>query len=685
MDVAVVLTIVETVLKLLKDAVYDADDLFDEVATVSPLKQHMPYNKLSKEDKRTVINMLLHTVVEDNVSIVSIVGIGGLGKTALAKLVYNDDTIRTEFSPKMWIGVSDGFDVKSLLGQILAAATSRIVNSGLDKNQLQTKLRQQLNGKKFLLVLDDVWNEDSTKWIELRNILIQGGRDSRIIVTTRSKWVANVVGSHWTHELQGLSDDDSWMLFQKMTLMEPQLVEIGKEIIRKCFSVPLAIRFVASLLQGQVESTWRNLKSTNLANIKRDDKEGILPVLKISNVKNNVGCLGADDVGKLEDLKHLDSLSDYIQIEMKNGWTYDAEKNDEPSHDDEEDAEALLQGLQPHHNIKILRLYGYPGVRFPGLRIQSSMNLNMNAPLPNLVHIRLCSCEKLEQLPLLSQLLHLKELRLRDLKKLEYMESKRSGHELVFFPSFAKHKLKNLPKLKGWWKKSTSTLGDGDQSNKNNEKQLQGEEDLLLGRLSSLQALEIIGFSNLKSINGRVWEHFTALETLKLRNLPELELEEEEKSINSKEEREEKEDNGNDAAMHMHMHMPWIWVAPTLCKLELCELPKMVRLPKGTQHLTALRHLEINVCDNLEEIPAWIHCFSSLQQLEMSTCSKVKSLPKEMRHLTCLTHLTLNKCSLELKERCEEPTGVDWPKIQHIPIKYVDEELNYYCKHISYF
>ncbi|KAL2928219.1 Disease resistance protein RGA2 [Bienertia sinuspersici] len=502
-----------------------------------------------------------------------------------------------------------------------------------------------------------------------------------------------------------------------------------------------------------------------------------------------VGCLGADDVGKLEDLKHLNNLSDYIQIEMKNGWTYDAEKvkeggylinksllneiriywNDKPSHDDEEDAKALLQGLQPHPHIKALTLKDYPGVRFPSWGSQSIMHLNMNAPLPNLVCIRLYSCKRLEQLPLLSQLRHLKELQLLDLHKLEYVEtSKSSGDELVFFPSLTKLEFEILPKLKGWWKISISdskpeatssltltltsgegemsmTKGDRDQSYNNNKQHLKEEEESLLlllnfpclskisikncgklrsipgfpklnelhlqgssnllgnlhslpmesyhnlsrlqisddnkverlstmevfqsGHLSSLQSLKIDGFRNMKSIWGReVWKHFTALQTLELWELPELELEEDEKSVNSKEEREEKEDNANNdgAALHMHMHMPWGWLAPTLCVLSLVRLPKMVRLPKGMQHLTALRFLQIAYCENLEELPAWINCFSSLQHLLIDTCLRVKSLPEEMRHLTCLTHLTLDGCSSELKERCKVPTGVDWPKIQHI-------------------
>ncbi|XP_021860093.2 putative disease resistance protein RGA1 isoform X2 [Spinacia oleracea] len=240
-------------------------------------------------DKKIIVDMLLDSSVEEDISFISIVGIGGLGKTTLAQLVYNDDRIGKEFPLKMWVCVSDDFNVKALVGETLVAVNPEIKPDGLNLEQLQLKLRKELNGKKYLLVLDDVWNEDCDKWRKLKTLLIGGRRGSRTIVTTRSKMVAEIVESTQIHELEGLSEENSWNLFERMALkpeelpMKPHLIEIGKEIVRKCANVPLAIRVVGSLLRGQGENRWQYLKNTDLANIKHDDQlNGIVPVLKIS-------------------------------------------------------------------------------------------------------------------------------------------------------------------------------------------------------------------------------------------------------------------------------------------------------------------------------------------------------------------------------------------------------------------
>ncbi|XP_057518627.1 disease resistance protein RGA2-like [Amaranthus tricolor] len=354
-------------LQRLNDALYKADDLFDEIATLTCRKNLMSSNKVSRElclffsssnqlysayiwskemknireildeivkdhqhefvqrksvtlepwrmvrydprethsfcresdiigredDKKKVINMLLSsTSVEKNVSVISIVGIGGLGKTSLAQLVYNDAMIQTEFPLRMWVCVSDDFNVGTLLQKIIAAAQNQhLRNDGQELNmtmdKLQSKLREVLNGKKYLLVLDDIWNEDYCKWADLSVLLEKDGSGSKILVTTRSNGVANIVGSRKIHELGDLSEHDSWKLFERIAFEgennqnEYDLVKIGREIICKCKNVPLAIRVVGSLLRGQDTRTWEYIKNTDLVNIKQDDN-GILPVLKIS-------------------------------------------------------------------------------------------------------------------------------------------------------------------------------------------------------------------------------------------------------------------------------------------------------------------------------------------------------------------------------------------------------------------
>ena len=176
------------------------------------------------DDKRVVIDMLMCPPVEERVSCVCIVGIGGLGKTTLVQLVYNDERITREFELKMWVCVSNDFDVKALLVEILAVATNQPKVHDMNMDQLQTRIQQQLDGKKYLLVLDDLWDDVTTKWGRLITPLIGGRRASKILISTRSQVVSNTVGGQ-KHELKGLSEAESWKLFERMTLLSRQEME----------------------------------------------------------------------------------------------------------------------------------------------------------------------------------------------------------------------------------------------------------------------------------------------------------------------------------------------------------------------------------------------------------------------------------------------------------------------------
>ncbi|XWS09373.1 hypothetical protein CRYUN_Cryun40dG0079700 [Craigia yunnanensis] len=114
---------------------------------------------------------------------------------------------------------------------------------------LQNRLRDIINGKKYLLVLDDVWNEDRGKWLDLRDLLLGGASGSRIVITTRSGLVAKITGTVSPHVLEGLSNSQSWSLLKQMAFEEQSqesnnscLEAIGMEIVEKCKGVPLALR-----------------------------------------------------------------------------------------------------------------------------------------------------------------------------------------------------------------------------------------------------------------------------------------------------------------------------------------------------------------------------------------------------------------------------------------------------------
>ena len=117
-----------------------------------------------------------------DVGAVAIVGMGGLGKTTLAQLVYNDSEVKEWFSFKGWVCVSEEFDIFRVTKTILEQVTSSTTDIK-DLNGLQLKLMETLTGKKFLIVLDDVWNDNYFDWDKLLTPFKVGLRGSKIILS----------------------------------------------------------------------------------------------------------------------------------------------------------------------------------------------------------------------------------------------------------------------------------------------------------------------------------------------------------------------------------------------------------------------------------------------------------------------------------------------------------------------
>jgi hypothetical protein len=240
-----------------------------------------------EEDKKAIIKLLLDPNVEENVSVVPIVGIGGLGKTTLAQYVYNDNIVKKHFELKMWVCVSDPFEVKVVIEKIIASATSNKPN-GLHMDELQKQLRKEIDGKKYLLVLDDVWNQNYNKWDNLKSLLMGGAKGSKIIITTRAKLVAETTSPVSIYTLKGLSEDQSWSLFEQIAFRKrqetnnPKLVEIGREILGKCQGVPLAIKSIGSVLcLEKTEHKWSYVKDSVVANVLQSG-DNIFSILKLS-------------------------------------------------------------------------------------------------------------------------------------------------------------------------------------------------------------------------------------------------------------------------------------------------------------------------------------------------------------------------------------------------------------------
>ncbi|KAK4748681.1 hypothetical protein SAY87_015267 [Trapa incisa] len=154
-------------------------------------------------------------------------------------------------------------------------------------NGLHDKLRVELGEKKLLLVLDDAWNEDRSKWLTLQNHLPYGAKGSKMLVTTRSFRVANTMAKA-SHKLSGLGEEESLTLLMRMAGKEEHewknhnLENIAKGILKKCGGVPLAIMTIVGLLSSRFsEREWSTLLDEDFSRIEQEEGD-IMPTLKIS-------------------------------------------------------------------------------------------------------------------------------------------------------------------------------------------------------------------------------------------------------------------------------------------------------------------------------------------------------------------------------------------------------------------
>ncbi|XP_026428217.1 putative disease resistance protein RGA1 [Papaver somniferum] len=239
---------------------------------------------------------------KEKISVLSLVGVGGIGKTTLAQLVYKDELIKIHFEKFVWVCVKD-FHVSKILQKILEftvpftfdddsivhqSPRNDIFDVSNFKNLVHL-VEQELRGKKFLLVLDDLWNESVTEWNELRSILNVGAHGSKILVTTRSRVVEyNVRGLFPPYNVKHLSDDECLSIIRMKAfspggaLQLPIMSEIGKEISKKCAGLPLAAIFFGNLMYlHNTETYWSKVRDDVGLNTS-DNPNDIIPILKLS-------------------------------------------------------------------------------------------------------------------------------------------------------------------------------------------------------------------------------------------------------------------------------------------------------------------------------------------------------------------------------------------------------------------
>ncbi|KAL6606253.1 hypothetical protein ACP70R_041906 [Stipagrostis hirtigluma subsp. patula] len=237
------------------------------------------------KDKQKIVHTLLTSAAREDFTVLPIVGMGGMGKTTLAQLVYNDPEIKKHFQLLFWVCVSDNFDVDSLAKSIVEQAPKENNSSVTSGKSPLNSLENVVTGKRYLLVLDDVWSREDSKWKKLKSSLQHGSSGSSVVTTTRDANIAQIVGTTEAFNI-GRLDDKYIEEIIKITAFgsekeeRSEQVKMVGDVAKRCAGSPLAATALGSVLCTKISvEEWKAVLSKSTI---CDEETGILPILKLS-------------------------------------------------------------------------------------------------------------------------------------------------------------------------------------------------------------------------------------------------------------------------------------------------------------------------------------------------------------------------------------------------------------------
>ncbi|KAH6816674.1 hypothetical protein C2S51_021494 [Perilla frutescens var. frutescens] len=239
----------------------------------------------------------LTSMQSEQLEIVPIVGMGGIGKTTLARKLYNDPLIVSHFEFCAWTTISQDYNVRAILLGLLRRPNEKLSNELIQckDNELKEILHKRLYCRRYMIVLDDIWSIKC--WDDIKWCFPDNNNGSRIVLTTRESDVARNVGTGGSqHEVQLLEESESWNLLHRTVFGEEDcpyaLEEIGRKIARDCGGLPLAINVIGGVLSKAERSrdVWEHVAKDVRATIAETDDHEFSNVLSLSynHLPNNL-------------------------------------------------------------------------------------------------------------------------------------------------------------------------------------------------------------------------------------------------------------------------------------------------------------------------------------------------------------------------------------------------------------
>ncbi|EMS63847.1 Putative disease resistance protein RGA1 [Triticum urartu] len=543
-----------------------------------------------------------------------------------AELVFNDRRANDEvFDLRIWVSMSVDFSLRRLIQPIASATKLKRDLTSLEA--IANFLSETFTGKKYLLVLDDVWSESQEEWERLKLLLKDGKRGSKIMVTTRSRKVGMMVRTVPPFVLQGLSDDDCWELFKGKAFeageedLHPKLVKLGKGIVQKCGGVPLAAKALGSMLRfKRNEESWTAVKDSEIWQLDKEDT--ILPSLKLTYDQMPPGLkqcfaycaslprnyeINRDKLiqrwialGFIEPTKYgcqsvLDQANDYFEHLLWMSFLQEVVEHDLSKKELEEDRNVKYKIHDLVHDLA-------QSVAGDEVQIINSKNVNANGRAEACCHyasladdmgaskVLRSTLRKVRALHSwgyaldVQLLLHSRCLRVLDLRGSQITELPKSVGRLkhLRYLDVSSSPITSLPNC--------------------------------ISDLHNLQTLHLASCGNL---------YVLPMSICSLENLETLNL----------------------SSCHFQTLPESIGHLQNLQSLNMSFCSFLCTLPSSIGELQSLQYLNFKGCVNLEILPDTMCRLQNLHFLNLSRCGILRALPKNIGNLSNLLHLNLSQCS----------------------------------------